>query len=92
VKKVLSPDETTKILAEAIVLLNATVDTTHVLYDALMQYRERVVRDAETDKAFDDALEILRLMGENIPKRITSVFFDGECDADQNAPSVDTIQ
>jgi hypothetical protein len=87
----LTKDETTKVLAEAIALLNATVDTTHVLYGALMQFRERVVRDAETDKAFDDALEILRLMGENIPRRIASVFMDGECDTAQNAPSVDTL-
>jgi hypothetical protein len=91
VKKVLSPDKTTKVLAEAIALLNATVDTTHVLYVALMQFRERVVGDAETDRAFDEVCEILRLMGENIPRRVASALLEGEA-IPQNAPSVNTIQ
>ena len=98
--KGLSPDEAAKVLAEAIAILNATVSTTDLLHNALMRFRERGVRfvvgdatvpDAETDRVFDEVCEVLRLMGENIPTRIASALLSTDCDAPQNAPSVNTI-
>ena len=100
VTKSLSSYETAKVLIETIAILNATVSTTGLLHDALMRFRERKVRfvvgdaiapDAETDQAFDEVCEILRLMGESIPQRIASVLLEGE-GIPQNAPSVNTIQ
>lgn len=100
VTKSLSPYETAKVLVETIAILNATVSTTGLLHTALMRFRERGVRfvvgdaiapDAETDRAFDEVCEILRLMGENIPQRIASALLEGEAKP-QNAPSVNTIQ
>ena len=98
--KALSPDETAKVLVEAIAILNATVSTTGLLHDALMRFRERKVRfivgdatvpDAESDRAFDEVCEILQLMGEGIPQRIASALLSVDCDAPQNAPGVNAI-
>jgi len=99
VTKGLSPDDTAKVLVETVSILNAVTSTTNLLHDALMQFRERGVRfvvgdatapDAETDRAFDEVCEILRLMGESIPQRIASALMEGE-GIPQNAPSVTTI-
>ena len=98
--KELSPDETAKVLVETVLILNAVTSTTGLLHDALIRFRERDVRfivgdaiapDAETDRAFDEVCEVLRLMGESIPQRIASALLEGEAKP-QNAPSVNTIQ
>ena len=98
--KGLSPDKTGKILVETVSILNAVTSSTGLLHSALMRFRERGVRfvvgdatvpDAETDRAFDEVCEILRLMGENIPQRIASALLEGEAKP-QNAPGVNTIQ
>ena len=90
-----------KALVETVSILNAVTSTTNLLHDALMRFRERGVRfvvgdatvpDAETDRAFDEVCEILRLMGENIPQRIASAILSAECDAPQNAPVANTVQ
>lgn len=98
--KILSTEETAKVLVETVSILNAVTSTTGLLHDALMRFRERGVRfvvgdaiapDAETDRAFDEVCEILRLMGESIPQRLASALLEGEA-TPQNAPSVNTIQ
>jgi len=90
-----------KALDETVSILNAVASTADLLHNALMRFRERGVRfvvgdatvpDAETDRAFDEVCEILRLMGENIPQRIASAILSAECDAPQNAPVADTVQ
>jgi len=98
--KGLSPDETAKVLVEAVSILNAVTSTTNLLHDALIRFRERNVRfvvgdvtvpDAEAERAFNEVCEILRLMADKIPQRIASALLEGE-GIPQNAPSVDTIQ
>lgn len=97
--KGLSTDKAAKVLVETVSILNAVTSTTHLLHDALVRFRERGVRfvvgdattpDAETDRAFDEVCEILRLMGENIPLRVASALLEGEA-TPQNAPSVNTV-
>jgi hypothetical protein len=99
VTKVLSPDETAKVLVETVSILNAVTSTTGLLHNTLMRFRERGVRfvlgdaitsDAETDRAFDEVCEVLRLMKEGIPQRVASALLEGEA-TPQNAPSVNTI-
>lgn len=89
-----------KALAETVLILNAVTSTTGLLHDALMRFRERGVRfvvgdatvpDVESNRAFNEVCEILRLMGESIPKRVASALLEGEA-TPQNAPSVETIQ
>ncbi len=98
--KILSTDETAKVLVETIGMLNAVTLTTGLLLDALMQFRNRRVKfvvedatvpDAQADMAFDEVCAILRLMGENVSRRIASILLEGEA-IPQNSPSVDTIQ
>lgn len=91
--KVLSDEETAKALVAAISILNAAVATTGLLHDALMRVRERGIdgMDAECDRALDEVCEVLRLMGEGIPKRLASALLEVE-GIPQNAPSVETIQ
>lgn len=89
-----------KALAETVSILNAVTSTTGLLHDTLMRFRERGVRfvvgdaiapDAETDRAFDEVCEILRLMGESIPQWVASALLEIE-GCPQNAPSVSTLQ
>jgi hypothetical protein len=86
VTKGISPDDTVKVLVEAVSILNAVTSTTGLLHDALMRFRERGVRfvvgdgtltDDETNRVFDEVCEILRLMGESIPQRIASALLEG---------------
>jgi hypothetical protein len=90
--KGLSPDETAKVLVATISILNAAVATTGLLHDALIRVRERGVdcMDAECDRALDEVCEVLRLMGEGIPKRLASALLEEE-GCSQNAPSVYTV-
>jgi len=100
VTKTLSPDETANALAEVITILNTASGTAGLLYRTLMRLRERGVRfvvggatvtDVEADRVFDEVCEILRLMGENIPQRISSALLEG-ARFPQNAPGVNTTQ
>ena len=88
-----------KALDETVSILNAVASTADLLHNALMRFRDRGVRfvvgdstapDAETDRAFDEVCEILRLMGEGIPERIASALLEGDT-IPQNDPSVGTI-
>ena len=85
--KVLSGEKIANALVATISILNAAVATTSLIHDALMRVRERGVdgMDAECDRALDEVCDVLRLMGEGIPKRLASALL--EVEASQNAPS-----
>lgn len=82
----------TKVLTEAVSILSASADTVRIVRDTLMRLRERGVRfpDAETDNDFNEACEVLRLMGEGIPLQLAAAMLEGE-GACQNAPGANTI-
>jgi hypothetical protein len=101
IAKLLSTEETAKVLVATISILNAAASTTDLLRKALLKFRERKVRfvvgdavsmDAECDRAFEEVCEILRIMNENIPQRIAEALLNGECASAQNAPTTETLQ
>jgi len=84
--------EANKALTGAIEILSACQDTAQVVRDTLLKIRGRGLQfsDPESDRVFDEACEVLRLMGEGIPVQLAAALLEGE-GAYQNVPTVDTV-